>query len=195
MGLLGRFHRKEEKLRPGGFSQEAVVDSVLHPSSFSFVVFRGECSGQLPALLAACRYTVLRAGRIHANPVELHDALGKGGDRSIVLKAYRSCPDMTVLVDAELVVATACEAELAGFCREWATEAICAVWERISETAWLGEITAQGVQRKTWYEQGAPGQEQVDPGRRSPTSRTTRASRRPFAQPASTLIFCSPRPK
>ena len=155
MGLLGRFRRKEERAVPAGFAPEAVADSILHPSSFSLVVFHDDHAGQVPALLAACGYTVLHTGHVHGNPVQLHDALGEVRDGSIVTKAYWSCPTMTVLIDPEMIVSSASEEQLAAFCRDQETKAVCAVWERVSEPAMLIEIDAAGVRRKTWHERGA----------------------------------------
>ena len=81
----------------------------------------------------------------------------------MVLKAYWSSPGLTVLIDSEMVISTNAETQLAAFCAKHGAAAVAAVWERVSETAILTEMTGTGVIRRTWYQQGRPFNSQLDP--------------------------------
>jgi hypothetical protein len=164
MGWLDRLRGKPAP-RPYRVDTAAVADSVLHPSSFSLVVFDGDHSAEIPDLLAACGYQILDRAATHGTPIDLMERLGaiRGPNRSIVSKAYWASPRVTVLVDPEMIVSSARDEQLINFCREHNTMAWAALWERVSETAILTEISGDGILRQTWYERGAPLATQLAP--------------------------------
>jgi hypothetical protein len=175
MGLFDRFRGNDERTQPKQSSAQgspkldidpaAVADSILHPSSFSVVAFAGDHRMYIPGLLAECDYVLLRQGTGHGTPVGLRDALrpGPGTDRSIVLKAFWSSADMTVLIDPEMVLAFLNEDQIVAFCRERATRAVAAVWERVSESAILVEFDGSGKTRHTCYVGRVPEGDQREP--------------------------------
>jgi hypothetical protein len=164
MGWLDRLRRSPAQ-RPFQVDAAAAADSVLHPSSFSLVVFTSDQRDGIPGLLASCGYQILRQGAGSGGPVELMDSLAgvSGPDRNVVLKAYWASSNLTVLIDPEMIVSSAQDQQLVDFCRERGTTAWAALWERVSETAMLTEVAGDGVLRRTWYERGAPCGEQLDP--------------------------------
>ncbi|MGV8082307.1 MAG: hypothetical protein AB2L09_01545 [Coriobacteriia bacterium] len=164
MGLFDRFHGKQRESQEA-IDVETVARELLEPSSFSFVVFDGDCQSDMPQLLEACGYKLLRAGTATGTPSYLHVNLGRvsGADPTVVLKAHRSTPAMTVLFDPEMLIPTLHERELADFCHSRSTSAKAALWEPLSETAALMEFTSEGICRQTWCQGGRPTDEQRNP--------------------------------
>ena len=164
MGLFDRLRHKEVS-SPAAIDTDAVVDSILNPSSFSLLVFSGDHAESMHDFLSSCAYVPLRARRARGTPVSLHDALAgpRGPNNSIVMKALRSMPEITMLVDPEMVLSAGSEQKVAAFCAQHGTDAIGVLWERVSESAILTEVTGEGVKRRTWYERGQPLGAQLDP--------------------------------
>jgi hypothetical protein len=163
MSWFGKKRRKES-VDLSWIDGDAVADSILHPSSFSLIVFRGNLGGAMEALLTRCDYTILREGDARGDPVELGITLEQtDSPKNVVLKAYWASPQMTVLIDPEMVVASGSDEQLAAFCADFGTPAVAAVWERVSSTAILTEIGTEGITRQTWYEQGHALNAQINP--------------------------------
>ena len=159
--------RKSRRGDSGGAAAirtENVVDSVMNPTSYSLVLFEGSHGAAIPSLLTECGYEIRRQGASVGTPVELMDGLRViGSDPSIVLKAFYSTPEVTVLVEPEMVLLALNRDQLEEFCRVNDTRCAAAVWERVSETAMLLEIDGSGLTHLTWYQSGSPVDDQVDP--------------------------------
>lgn len=164
MGFFGRFHTKQREGRES-VDVESVARELLEPSSFSFIVFEGDHQEAIPDLLGRCGYELLRTGTAAGSPSHLHVHLGRisGADPAVVLKAYRSTPEMTVLLDPEMLIFTLYERELASFCNERSTRAKAALWEPLSETAVLLDFSSEGISRQTWCQGGHPSDDHRDP--------------------------------
>lgn len=158
-----------------------VVEGIMDTSSFSIVAFRGDHGASMPDLLSACGYSQEREWKARGNPAGLSDAFHAlaGRDDTVTLKAYWSSPEVTVLIDPEVVISSGLEEQLTAFCAHQGTSATVVMWERVSETAILTEMAGTGVVRRTWYQQGRPFDSQKDPRpelKKSPDARGLRAA-------------------
>src|SRR6202008_2036674 len=112
------------------------------PTSFSMVLFRGDVSKDIPKLLETCQYKIVESSAARTNFPDLYAKLPppSGPMNSIVSKAYCTINGCTVLCEPEMVFINYSK-ELAQFCSEHSTEAVVVIWERVSETAALSQIS------------------------------------------------------
>jgi hypothetical protein len=146
------------------FTSERTKNFFQRPSSFSLVLFKGDVANDLPKLLENCRYKVLKSSAVKTNFPDLYANLPapNGPKNALVSKAFCRLSGYTVLCEPEMVLFTNSK-ELARFCSEHSTEIIAAIWERVSETVSLTQISAAGVTRQTFYIAGKPEGEQKQP--------------------------------
>jgi hypothetical protein len=131
--------------------------------SFCFVVFQGDVRDALPSLFRRAGYTQVLAREGTGSFGELiAERSEAGADPETVLKAFFVTNGTTVLVDKEMVIATD-EELLSLFCREQGTQAATALWERVSETVEMLEISAAGLTRRSACIQGQPDATQQEP--------------------------------
>jgi hypothetical protein len=138
------------------------------PPSFSFLVFEGDVRKLMPALLSTLGYRVL-AQREQVGPgSELVDqVMGLDADSGLrrgqasLQKAYWFANGFTVLVDSELLLAE--EAAIDTFCKENHTSMIAGTWERVSRTANVVEVSAAGVRKASYLEDGHPNEKAPPP--------------------------------
>ena len=136
------------------------------PPTFCIGVTEGRLADDLGGFPAACGYSVLEEwdaegpfGEVYAD-LERRTVARDG----TVAKAVLTVPGHAVLVDPELLLTTL-EDEITDFCSRHETTFTAAMWERRSDTVFFGRYDAGGTKSKTWYCQGRPVEEQVDPVR------------------------------
>jgi hypothetical protein len=134
------------------------------PVSFSLVLFVGDHLGAVPELLAKCGYQLLEQTTVTASPSEIYSDLPdpSGPQNTIVFKAAYSHDGFTVLMEPEMVLLTEPE-PLIQFCVNRHTRLVCVLWERVTETAGLVEVTESGVSREAWYLAGSASQPPKNP--------------------------------
>lgn len=146
------------------FDEHRLMRLFERPPSFSLVFFDGDLTAQLPDLLEKCGYRILgtaqATGPLLALNAEMSDP--QGPNNSIVFKGFFKAGNFTVLIEPEMVLFAASD-QLSGFCEQYSTRAVAAIWERASESAGLVEYDNRGVTRQTWFSQGVPTGEQIDP--------------------------------
>jgi hypothetical protein len=145
-------------------TNERTKNFFRRPPSFSFVLFKGDVSKDIPKLLERCGYKVLESSVVKTNFPDLYANLPapSGPKNTLVSKAYCRISGYTVLCEPEMVLFTNSK-ELAQFCSEHSTEITAAIWERVSETVSLSQIAASGVTSQTFYIAGKVEGEQKQP--------------------------------
>jgi hypothetical protein len=134
------------------------------PVSFSLVIFSGDQVTHLDEYLGACKYQILEKETVEGLPTEIYAGLPAptGPRNSVVFKAAYSADGYTVLFDPEMVLATQ-RGELGRFCSAHGARILCAIWERVSQTAALVEVSATGLVRDVWYQAGKETQPPQNP--------------------------------
>jgi hypothetical protein len=134
------------------------------PGSFSLLIFSGDQMAQLDQFLANCNYQVLETSAVEGSPADIYAALPQpaGPRNSIVFKAAYSADGYTVLFDPEMVLGTQ-KHTLTQFCSAHGGRVLCAIWERVSETVALVEVSKEGVVREAWYAAGKETQASRNP--------------------------------
>jgi hypothetical protein len=136
-----------------GVDPERVGRFFERPMSFSLVVFEGDYLAELDAFLGECKYQILERISVTGLPGEICAGLPDqtGPNNEIVFKAAYAAGGYTVLFDPEMVLAAANKDELFRFCSDHRSRAVCAIWERVSETVAFIEFSETGLVRNAWY--------------------------------------------
>lgn len=144
---------------PASRTDMPLVDTstLARPASFSFVVFAGDVSSALPQLFSACKYSIDEQVSASGGVAELYEGIREvsGRDNSIVRKAVYFRDGFTVVLDPEMVLATNTE-EIRRFCAANKTCVVSLIWERVSETAQVLELTSTETLRDACYQEGSP---------------------------------------
>ena len=81
----------------------------------------------------------------------------------MVSKAAFEVAGHTFLLEPEMILAATHQDQLVQFAKDFNCRIIAAAWERVSESAMLLVFTADGLQSQTWYCEGKPEGEQINP--------------------------------
>jgi len=164
IGVWTRSRRPARGGMPTAMNPDRVKIFFERPISFSLVIFSGDQMTHLEGYLGRCKYQILEKETVEGLPADIYGGLPNptGPQNSIVFKAAYSVYGYTVLLDPEMVLATDKD-ELRQFCSAHGARILCAIWERVSETAALVEVTEAGLVREAWYQAGKESQPPRNP--------------------------------
>jgi hypothetical protein len=149
---------------PAHMDPERVKTFLERPASFSLLIFSGDQMARLHQFLDLCKYKILEENAVEGRPTDIYAALPEptGPKNNIVFKAAYNANGYTVLFDPEMVLATDKD-KLRQFCSAHGGRVVCAIWERVSETVAMVEISEAGVVGEAWYQTGKETQPPQNP--------------------------------
>ena len=149
---------------PPNLDRERMARMFERPASLSVIVFDRDVSERVPSLLAQCRYSILKTERVRSRVgplyVRCESTFKPGGN--IVGKAAFVAGGHTFLLEPEMIMITE-ERAISEFCKQQVCRCVAGVWERASETVMLFEFAPNAIRTKTWYCQGRPEKDNLNP--------------------------------
>jgi hypothetical protein len=161
---MGFFNRLFNTKQAGASDRERAMHS--RPESFSIIAIPGDAVPLIPNLLADCKYVPMSGGGFDGRFEELYEILRMAtrneGQHAFVKKAWYLADGHTVLVDPEMVLIVETE-HLKQLAKVNGGPVIAAIWERVSETVLLAEVSPAGEIRRSHYLAGESAEGNSNP--------------------------------
>jgi len=150
---------------PPNLDPERIKTMSQRPHSLSFVAFTEKVLLGIPRLLGDCKYVVITSTQVQDTPAKLYVSCEgpRGPNNAIAYKAAFEAAGHTFLLEPEMILAATNQDQLIRFAKQFNCRIIAASWERVSESAMLLVFTGDGLQSQTWYCEGKPEGEQINP--------------------------------